>query len=176
MPETQPWKKERNAPPEQAAVLLDAGGWSPRSFLLSWWPALAWAGLIFYMSTDTFSAEHTGGVLQDLVAWLHLSDSQFQALHFFIRKTAHFTEYFVFYLLLYRGIRGPRRGWRWIWGLSAWFVAAAYSALDEIHQAFVASRTASAYDSLLDSIGALVALIVLYLYFCPPSPPARARE
>jgi len=39
-------------------------------------------------------------------------------------------------------------------GLTALFCAAGYSALDEIHQAFVASRTASPYDSLLDSIGA----------------------
>ena len=48
---------------------------------------------------------------------------------------------------------------------AAWFNAAAYSALDEIHQSFVASRTASALDSLLDSTGALVALVVLFLFY-----------
>jgi VanZ family protein len=37
--------------------------------------------------------------------------------------------------------------------------------LDEIHQAFVASRTASAYDSLLDSIGAFAAFGVLWMWF-----------
>jgi VanZ family protein len=136
-------------------------------FLRAWWPAILWAGVIFYMSTDTFSAEHTATVLAKILYWLipHLTTSQFGIIHYFIRKSAHFTEYFIFYLFFYRGIRGARSGWRPLWGLSAWFAAAAYSALDEIHQAFVASRTASPYDSLLDSTGALFALAFLYLWF-----------
>jgi VanZ family protein len=135
--------------------------------LRAWWPAILWAALIFSMSTDTFSSEHTASIFSPLLHWLlpHLSDQQFNTIHNFIRKSAHFTEYFIFYLFLYRGVRGARTGWRWIWGLSAWFVAAGYSALDEIHQAFVVSRTASAYDSLLDSIGALFGLAILYLWF-----------
>ena len=138
-----------------------------KSVLRSWWPAILWAAVIFSMSTDTFSSEHTARVFSPIFHWLipHLSEDQFEGLHHFIRKSAHFTEYFIIYLLLYRGVRGQREGWRWIWGFSAWFVAAAYSALDEIHQAFVVSRTASAYDSLLDSIGALVALFVVFLHF-----------
>ncbi len=105
--------------------------------------------------------------------WLmpHLSEHAFSTIHFFVRKTAHFTEYFVFCLLLYRGIRGGRRGWRWSWAFTALFVAAGYSALDEIHQAFVASRTASPYDSLLDSVGAACAVAALFLWF--RSRPAR---
>jgi VanZ family protein len=47
----------------------------------------------------------------------------------------------------------------------ALFIASSYSALDEIHQAFVASRQASPYDSLIDSIGALVAIIALWTFF-----------
>ena len=134
-------------------------------FLRAWWPAILWAAVIFCFSTDTFSAEHTSRALHWLLDWLPLSAHQFHALHRLIRKSAHFAEYFVFFLLIYRGIRGAHGGWRWLWGLSAWFVAAAYSALDEIHQAFVSSRTASPYDSLLDSAGALVAMLCLYLYF-----------
>jgi len=52
-----------------------------------------------------------------------------------------------------------------MWGISALFIAAGYSVLDEFHQSFVASRTASAYDSLLDSTGAFFALGVLWLWF-----------
>jgi VanZ family protein len=130
------------------------------------------------MSTDTFSADHTATVLSPILHWLipGLTDDGFAVIHHFIRKSAHFTEYFIFCVLLYRGVRGQHQGWRWLWGLSAWFAAAVYSALDEIHQAFVASRIASAYDSLLDSIGALAALFTLYLYFRlrrPPTPSAR---
>jgi len=46
-----------------------------------------------------------------------------------------------------------RPGWRWTWALAALSIAAEYSALDEIHQAFVAS--------LLDSSGAFVASVVI---------------
>jgi VanZ family protein len=95
----------------------------------------------------------------------HLTEHGFRTIHFFVRKSAHFSEYFVFCLLLYRGIRGGQRGWRWSWALTALFIAVGYSALDEIHQAFVASRTASPYDSLLDSAGAAFATVVLWLWF-----------
>jgi VanZ family protein len=36
-----------------------------------------------------------------------------------------------------------------------------YALLDEYHQSFVPSRTASIFDSLIDSVGGLVALIVI---------------
>ena len=137
------------------------------AWLRAWWPALFWACLIFTLSTDTFSSEHTAKVFSPILRWLfpHITEDQFDLIHHLIRKTAHFTEYFIFCVLLYRGFRGGRKGWRFSWGFSAWFAAAVYSCLDEIHQAFVASRTASPYDSLLDSIGALFAVAALFLWF-----------
>lgn len=119
------------------------------------------------MSTDTFSSKHTSRILEPILRWLvpSLTSGQFELIHHFIRKCAHFTEYFVFCLLLYRGVRADRKGWRWTWGVAALFGAASYSALDEIHQAFVASRTASVYDSLLDSTGAFAAFAALWLCF-----------
>jgi VanZ family protein len=135
--------------------------------VMAWLPALCWAAVIFSLSTDSFSAEHTGRILRPILFWLmpHMSEQSFVIIHAFVRKAAHFTEYFIFCLLLYRGIRRGQRGWRWSWALTAVFIAAAYSALDEIHQAFVASRTASPYDSLLDSIGATFAIVALFIWF-----------
>jgi VanZ family protein len=164
--ELQPWRNPRPAPhlpevqPRLTQVLIP-------NWLRVWWPALLWAGVIFLMSTDTFSSQHTAWVLGPLIRWLFpsLTADQFDLVHHYIRKTAHFTEYFVFCLLLYRGVSGARKAWRWSWGLTALFIAASYSVLDEIHQAFVASRTASAYDSLLDSAGAFVATAALLLWF-----------
>jgi len=175
VPELQPWRNPRPVPPlDEIRSRMRA----PRSlaWLSAWWPALLWAGVIFSMSTDTFSAEHTGSVLEPILRWIvrSLTEEQFDAIHYFLRKSAHFTEYFVFCLLLYRGVRRGRPGWRWMWGLVALFCAAGYSVLDEIHQAFVASRTASAYDSLLDSTGAFVAFVVIWLWFRFPR--AHAKE
>jgi VanZ family protein len=162
----QSWRNPRPAPhlPEMQPRL---GGLLIPGWLRAWWPALAWAAVIFTMSTDTFSSEHTASIFEPILRWLipTLTVDQFDVIHHYIRKSAHFTEYFVFCLFLYRGVRAGRAGWRWSWGLTALFIAAAYSALDEIHQAFVVSRTASPYDSLLDSAGAFVAAAALYLWF-----------
>jgi VanZ family protein len=132
------------------------------------------------MSTDSFSAEHTASVIEPILRWLipSLSEDQFLSIHYFIRKSAHFSEYFVFCFLIYRGVRAGRKGWRWTWGIAALSVAAGYSILDEIHQAFVASRTASPYDSLLDSVGAFVAFAALWMWFRwrKPVVPADATQ
>jgi VanZ family protein len=170
----QPWRNPRPIPQLSE---MEGRIQAPNQLrlVIAWLPALCWAAVIFSLSTDAFSADHTGRVLRPVLFWLmpHLTEQGFEAIHFLVRKTAHLTEYFVFCLLLYRGIRGGQRGWRWSWALTALFIAAGYSALDEIHQAFVASRTASPYDSLLDSIGAAFAVIALFLWFRLRSAPAE---
>ncbi len=167
MATSEPWRSPRPAPQmrDVQTKFGNRGGFG--LWLRNWWPVLLWASLIFFASTDTFSSEHTGGVLASIWHWLNpqVTNDTLAIANHLIRKTAHFAEYFVFFLLLYRGIRGTRTGWQWSWALPAWFIAAAYSALDEIHQSFVASRTASAWDSLLDSVGAAAALLVVFLYF-----------
>ena len=85
-------------------------------------------------------------------------------MHFFIRKSAHVTEYFIFSLLLMRGVRGKITVETSLGDLGA-VIAAGYSALDEFHQSFVPSRTASPWDSLLDTTAAAVAQIALWLWF-----------
>ena len=166
MGDSQPWRNPRPAP-----QLSEMQGRfePPTSFktIIAWFPAICWAVIIFSLSTDAFSATHTGRFIKPILLWLipAMTERQFRTIHFFIRKAAHFTEYFVFCMLLYRGIRGAQRGWRWSWAMYAFLVAAGYAALDEIHQAFVASRTASPYDSLLDSAGAFCALFTLWVWY-----------
>lgn len=164
MPE-QPWRNPRPAP-QLREVKPHIRELPVVRWLLSWWPALLWGAVIFSMSTDTFSSEHTASVIEPILRWIYpaVTAEQFAVIHHLIRKTAHFTEYFIFALLLFRGVRLGRPGWRWSWGLIALLIAAAYSASDEFHQAFVPSRTASPYDSLLDSTGALAAILFLFLW------------
>ncbi len=164
---SEPWRNPRPAPPlEELRARVPAKSMIP-GWLRAWWPALAWSGLIFFASTDTFSSANTGSVLVPLLHWLipSLTEAQIDFVHHITRKSAHLTEYFVFYLLLFRGIRSDRKGWYWTWAFGAWFIAAGYSALDEIHQSFVASRTASPWDSLIDSTGAFLALLVVFLFY-----------
>lgn len=132
------------------------------NWLRWWWPALVWAALITSFSTDTFSSENTSRLIVPLLHWLFpgLGPEALETTHHVIRKCAHVAEYFLFGLLLVRGIRGPRRGWHMGWSLAALAAAVGWAALDELHQAFVPSRGPSMVDVLIDASGAIAAQIV----------------
>jgi VanZ family protein len=117
-----------------------------------WLPAAAWAALILLFSTSAASADQTGDLLRRFLRGL--TDEQFSFAHFAIRKTAHLVEYAILGLLNYRAVRGGREGWQWRWAAFAVAVAVGVAALDEGIQSFVPSRTASAWDVLVDTIGA----------------------
>jgi VanZ family protein len=163
----QPWRNPRPAPQPDEIRQRDPATSYPSQSVRAWWPALLWACIIFSLSTDYFSAAHTESILYPIFHWLvpSLTLDQFDPIHYFIRKSAHFAEYFIFCVLIFRGVRAGRVGWRWTWALAALSIAAGYACLDEIHQAFVASRTASPWDSLLDSVGAFVASTVMWIWF-----------
>jgi VanZ family protein len=126
---------------------------------------VVWASLIFTFSTDTFSSEHTQSVVVTILHTLlpNVAEATLLAVHDFLRKCAHVCEYFVFGVLLFRAFRTPSDGWRWRWALLAILAAALYASSDEIHQIFVPSRGASIWDALLDTSGASVAQLVVWI-------------
>jgi VanZ family protein len=138
----------------------------PKSRRLLWryGPLIVWAVLIFLGSTDLLSASHTAGFLTKTLLWVfpHTSAATLQTLQLVARKAAHFTEYAIFALLAARAFRNSSRELlrsRWFW-LSL-FLVVAYALSDEFHQSFVPTRTASIYDSMIDSVGGLTALALL---------------
>ena len=130
-----------------------------------WSPAILWAATIWFFSTGNFSSPATSRIIIPLLRWLfpQASPDTLELMHFLTRKAAHFTEFFIFSLLVLRGIRGGRPGWKLTWALATLAIAAGYAALDEFHQAFVPGRTASAMDSLIDTCGATGAQLVAWL-------------
>ena len=124
-----------------------------------WWPAVLWAGAIFLFSTGYFGGDDTSQFIIPFLRWLlpGASPETLNEIHFLIRKAAHIGEYFLFSLLVLRGLRGESSGWKWSWGVMALLIAAGYAALDELHQSFVPGRGGAAQDVLLDSAGAVVA-------------------
>ncbi len=122
--------------------------------------------MIGFFSTDTFSAEHTGSVLEKIVRAIfgNISPEHFRMLHVFVRKSAHFTVYGLLSLLSYCSWRAtlPRRAaWTFTWALLALLVAILAGSMDEIHQMFVPSRGPSPYDVMLDTMGALFVQILI---------------
>jgi VanZ family protein len=132
-----------------------------------WLKAVAWACVISTLSTDPFSSRHTSIFIVPVLRWLfpHASAETIDLMHTIIRKMAHFTEYFIFSVLLMQALRGKERGWQSRWAIWAVIIVAGYASLDEFHQVFVPSRHASPWDALLDTTGAIVAQVVLWIWY-----------
>lgn len=131
--------------------------------MLRYGPLFIWLAFIFYASSEEFSAINTSRVIGPLLRWLFpgITEERLAFAHFITRKTAHFTEYGVLAILAARAFSSSsklplRNAWFW-WAL---LLIAAYALLDEFHQSFVPSRTASIYDSLIDITGGLTILLL----------------
>ena len=96
-----------------------------------WLPVLAWAGVIFAVSS-----------IPSLNSGLGTWDTV-------LRKGAHLTEYAILACLLVRAVGSVA----WAFGL-----AVAYSATDEFHQTFVHGRHGSPIDVGIDAVGALIGI------------------
>jgi len=137
-----------------------------RPIAVLWWTmCVAWAGLVFYLSTEAFGPN----LSRALLAWafdllrLPVSWHTFRLLHDSLRGAAHVIEYAIFALFLYglpvetsRGLWRPRRA------LFCIVFAAAYALSDEFHQLFVPGRHASLFDCGLDASGAALAMLLPY--------------
>jgi VanZ family protein len=99
-----------------------------------WLPVVAWAGLIFALSS--IPTLGTGLGTWDLV----------------LRKLGHAAEFAVLAALLLRALGRE---------LPAFLLAVAYAATDELHQHFVEGRNASPLDIGIDAAGAAIGLALL---------------
>ncbi|HKR61584.1 MAG TPA: VanZ family protein [Pyrinomonadaceae bacterium] len=129
-----------------------------------------WMALIFFASTDAFSAGNTTGLIRSILTWLfpQISEGRIEVLHLLIRKLAHFSTYAILALLAVRAFAGSsHRVLREHWVVTSALLVIGYSFLDEFHQSFVPSRSASIFDSLIDIAGGLFVLICLVVFKRP---------
>jgi VanZ family protein len=129
-------------------------------------PVLLWMSIIFAMSTDRGSAEHTRTLIEKLLrSWFptQVADwpiALFERIDWDVRKTAHVTEYGLLGILLYRAIgygRAPFYSPQ-IWGTL--LLGITYAASDEYHQSFFPSRGAAAADVFFDTFGVLTGIVL----------------
>lgn len=135
-------------------------------FLSRYLPLVVWLVFISVASSDSFSANNTSRIIGPVVLWLfpNTTPETLAVVHFIVRKIAHFTEYAILAFLAARAFRtSPRPALANRWVLAAFALVIVYALLDEYHQTFVPSRTASIYDSFIDMTGGLVTLLVLRL-------------
>ncbi len=153
-----------------------------RSLVRNWWLVIVWLGVIRMESTDTASAANTTVVLYKVIAVIapHVKPSFVQQLDEVLRKSGHFLGYGILSVLVFLALRNTNRDrvrpllrrtwgiylsdlWRaeWVWiGMLMTIVTASF---DEIHQTFIPSRTGRWQDVVLDTVGAAVLQVIVYL-------------
>ena len=124
--------------------------WIPfpsRRRILYWLPAVLLALLIFILSSIPYFGPLEVPVLKDSDKLIHG---------------------FIYGLLAVLVLWGWQAGFRSFPALSAFFGSAAgsilYGAFDEWHQSFVRNRTPSSLDWYADSAGAIVGIVLVWLY------------
>lgn len=124
--------------------------------IFAWFLLAFWCAVIFYFSSENgdTSAELSDGLL----AFLHLPIDVF-----WLRKIAHFTEFFVLGILTLNVVRVSFKVRKKTIIMSFLFCVL-YAVLDEFHQTFVAERAPRVADILIDAAGSFVA-IMLYNYY-----------
>jgi VanZ family protein len=125
---------------------------------ISWAPVVIWLAVLWFFSSSLFTSVNTGSAIAHILRWIfdgHLPHATFRLINIVIRKTGHFGNYAVLFLLM---IRGPMRQRPY----AALMLCVMAAAVDETHQVFVPGRTATPYDVALDSTGAMFARF-LYL-------------
>jgi VanZ family protein len=112
--------------------------------LLYWLPTLAWMVVIF-----GFSSQHS----------LHASTIAWQ--DFTIKKSAHFSEYFVYAILLYFSLFHTTRFARHQLLIFTLSISLLYAISDEYHQSYIPGRSPMVRDVAIDTAGAALALALV---------------
>ena len=140
-----------------------------RSFARYWLPSLAWMALIWSVSSDLGSTDHSAGPFAWIVIALFpwATPAQIDLAHLIVRKIGHMVEYAILAALwlrtLYAGQRLPFTSSARL----ALAISIVWAITDELHQSFVPSRDASALDVIFDSTGAILAMLALRLRTTP---------
>ncbi len=125
-------------------------------------PLVFWIGVIIFGSSNEISASKTSRFLAPFLRWL-MPDSgaaELQLVNIVIRKVGHFTVYGALALLAARAFLTSSKSILYRrWFAFSLALVALVAVLDEYNQSFLAERTGSFYDSLLDTAGGLFALV-----------------
>ena len=125
-------------------------------FLSLWLPPFLWAAMIFKFSSGTVPP-------MSRVYWQD----------FVVKKVGHMILFATLAVLTYRGLVG--RGMdRKKAAILAVAVSFAYGVSDEVHQMFTQGREARFRDTVIDGVGAGIAMYLVYKYV--PALPAKMRE
>ena len=128
-----------------------------------WWSlVIAWCAVIFIFSGKPAveSSRQSLGVMRLVNSLLEgiTGTGRYEVSESFVRKMAHFGEYFILGCLLYKALlcrKLPRPS-----PFLTVFLGMAYAVTDEIHQYFVPGRVMALTDVLVDTLGVMLAVAI----------------
>lgn len=134
-----------------------------------------WMALIFFFSAQdsSRSSKVSGGFTKTVITLVYrdfdgLSDEQqaeiIRAVSHFVRKTAHFMEFFILGAIAFMLLRTFDGVPVFIGILAPLAFSAFYAVTDEIHQYFVSGRACRVSDMLLDTVGAFTSIMILFIF------------
>lgn len=133
-----------------------------KKIILRYGLLIFWMAFIFFMSQQPgdLSSEYSNFVVKVFTLLGLNFDNYFGELAtFIVRKGAHFTEYFILFILVYRVIilytNNKKAA---IYSIIFVFL---YACSDEFHQSFVPGRGPAFRDVMIDTSGGVVSCIVL---------------
>ena len=149
---------------------------------LYWLLPLSWMGVIFYSSSTPYNQQDIKPLLGELtnlsflepyVSWISFTYNNAPVsvkthgvdgmVEFFIRKGTHVFVFFLLTCLIFLALRKTTAlSFKTQLGLS-FLLTVAYAIVDEIHQGFTPNRTPYLGDVILDSLGGLLAILIIIL-------------
>lgn len=155
----------------KASPVRDEQSW--RWWARVWTPVVIAVAVICVESTQAMSAQNTSSRLRPIFERIFgaFSDSGWDSFHHYLRKTGHFVGYgavcFTFLRAwlhtLGRHATATQLSWRLQSTLLAIVSTAVVASCDEFHQTFLPGRTGTPIDVLLDTTGASVLCLMVWL-------------
>ena len=144
---------------------LEKSKWRGR--IVRYAPLVLWIGVIMFLSSGQASMSNTSRFVRPLLDFLFpgAPEELLIVYHGYIRKLAHVTVYAILAFWASRAfINSSQYALRRFWFVCALGLVLIVASIDEMNQSFLASRTGSVYDVLLDVFGGLAMIAVFYFW------------
>lgn len=134
-----------------------------KSLLLAYGLLIAWALVIFYLSSEgsDTSSGRSNLIVQAVQGW-GVATTGTDFMTFLVRKSAHIIAYFIFGGLAYNVLRHYRLPVRRTLAAAVGFVLL-YALSDEFHQLSVPGRSGELRDVLIDTAAGAAGIVVVLL-------------
>ena len=133
-----------------------------KSVLLAYGLLIAWALVIFYLSSEGSDASsgRSDVIVQTVQSW-GVATTGTDFMTFLVRKSAHIIAYFIFGGLAYNVIRHYKLPVRRAL-LASGAIVLVYALSDEFHQLFVPGRSGELRDVVIDTAAGVVGVCLAY--------------